>query len=536
MTALRYLIKKQIKNYFISLKKNPAKLIGYAFILAFMIFMIAMSFIGKGDEHQKLRSLSELSSIIMGFFLFIFISSLYGSLERGATFFKMSDVNFLFTAPVSSKKILMYGIFKQMGVSLFVSLLMLYQAPALIQFYGITWSSVLVIILGYMVLLVETNLCCMAVYMFANGSASRKKLIKMILSGLIAGIGGVLVLKMLQGQGFGQSVITALEYVTFLPIVGWIKGVIDSVLTQNIAQGIVYSILSLLGVGAVLVFILKSSADYYEDVLTATEYLDQVRESVKEGKAVINQNSRLKGNKLKRFGLGRGKGASVIFFKQLLEDRRNGVSGLGILSLIEIAMALGGAFFLSRDKNTPPQQAFLMIIGFMTYMQMLTANASKWANELQYHHIYLIPQSGFKKIIFSALEGILRAGAEGLFMFVPSGFYLGVNLPLILLAVLLRMSFGAFVAALNLLSQRIFGIVANKGMMAILYFLAVALFELPSIIGGAIAAAIISQTVGAAAGDMIFLLVVIGWNIVFTLGVMLFANQLFSQMELNNRA
>jgi len=536
MKTITYLIKKQFKNYLISLKRNPAKLIGYLFIVAMLVFVIVISLVDKGDGPRKSRAIAELGGIIMGLFLFLFMSSLYTGLERGATFFKMSDVNLLFTTPLSSKKVLLYGIIKQMGLSFLLSFFMIYQMPTLIRIYGINWGDSVIIFVGYMMLLIASNICSMAIYMFVNGNATRKKLVKTILSTLLIMIAGVFTFKMLQGMSFGISIRETLEIATFIPVVGWIKGAIYSIIAKEILLGMIYSILSVLIIGGVILFVLKSNADYYEDVLTATEYIEKVTQNMKQGKAVIDSGSKLKGDKLKNFGLRKGKGAAVIFYKQILENRRSGLAGIGVLGLIQVTMALGGTYFLSQADDISHALVFLIVIGFMAYMQILFTGASRWASELQYHYIYLIPQSGFKKMLYSSLEGILKAGIDGVLMFVPAGIYLTVNPVFIILAVLTRMSFEILAIGINLLSQKVFGTLGNKGMMMMLYFLAIILFALPGIIGGVVIGIMTFGSLGITNSYMMALAVIIAWNVVFVLGIMLFSNQIFMQMELNTKA
>lgn len=530
MNVFFYLLRKQFKNYLISLKRNPAKIIGYLIIAAFFILVISVSMSSKEDTTHNIRDIRELGTIILALLIFIFGAALYQGLERGATFFKMSDVNLLFTSPLSSKKVLLYGIIKQTGVNLLISIFILFQVPTLIRTYGISWSDGLVILGGYITLLIISQICSMDIYMFSNGNVARKKVVKRILNGSVLILGGLCIYKMSQGASLLNAASQILEYLKYAPFVGWIKGIIYGILTGNNYMTWVNLGLISIGVSVMLMLILKSHADYYEDVLMATEHMEEVTQAMKKG--IVNKDnlSKLKSEKIKSFGLKKGKGASVIFYKQLRESARSGKYGVGTFTIIQIITAFGGAFFLKKIEELEPRFIVLMMLGIMTYMQILFSSTERWATELQYHYIYLIPEHGLKKMFYASLEGLTKAGIEGFIIFVPLGMLLKVDPFFIMLCIITRISFQMLFLGLNILSQRIFGTVGSRGVFTFLYLFASVIAILPGVI--------LSITISLKFGKnhVMMLAIIMTYNILAALIVSLFSNQIFTQMELNTKA
>ncbi len=536
MNVIGYLLKKQLKNYFVSLKKNPAKIAAYVFIIFFLGLTFVLSLLDKEEAPKKMRDINELLGIAAGFFMFIFSISLYSGLERGASFFKMSDVNLLFTAPISSKKVLMYGIIKQMGLNLFISIFILYQIPTLNRIYGINGIGCLAIFIGYLTLLIACQVCSMALYMFSNGNPKRKRRVKIVFNSVLAAAGALLIYQVAQGEDLIGAALHALRILDYVPFVGWIKDAIGAVIQGEIHTAIIYSLVTAAALAAILLSILKSNADYYEDVLTTTEYMDEVTSAMQKGKPLLDSQTKLKGEKVKSFGLKRGRGASTIFYKQMLEAGRSGKIGINVSSAMQVVIALGIGFFLNKAKELDDYTKLLIILGIMTYMQILMSQAERWTAELKYHYIYLLPQPGVIKMFFASLEGLIKAALEGCFMFLPIGVLVGVNPLFILLCILARISFQMLFTGLSVLFQRMFGSSGNAGLLMMLYLLLAFVFAAPGIITGVIIGAVMYSGSGAFLSYIAAIGTGIAYNIIFAFVVGLFSNQLFMQMELNTKA
>src|SRR5699024_1237953 len=94
-------------------------------------FIFLFSVLGKSDievgEVESFADIRLLYSILVAFVALVSYSSVSSGLSKGSTLFNMADVGMLFPSPVSSIKILFYGLIKQMGTTLIASIFILFQ-------------------------------------------------------------------------------------------------------------------------------------------------------------------------------------------------------------------------------------------------------------------------------------------------------------------------------------------------------------------------------------------------------------------------
>ena len=264
----------------------------------------------------------------------------------------------------------------------------------------------------------------------------------------------------------------------------------------------------------------KVNPDFYEDVLKATEISQTAITAKKEGKL----NDSLPQNvKLGKTGLGSGKDA--FFLKHRLEDRRSGFFLFDRMALIMAAMTFLFTFFL-KDSG------MISIFAFATYLQIFTALTGRWVKELTLPYVYLIPQPPFRKLLSICKENLVKILADAVLVMVPVGLILKAGPIVILTAVLARTSFGVLFMSGNILTERIFGSVTNKGLLVGLYILTMMLLAAPGGILGIVIGAILSSSEFALpAGLAVSAL----WNLLIAALVAFCCRGLLNCAELNNR-
>ena len=147
MKALTYLLLTIIKNALLELRKKPGQLI----FLLVMVGLMAFVFV-TGQQvgvSEQVRDPRELSAILLSLYLFLFVIAVLQGLSSGATFYSMADVNLLFQTPIAPRRILLYGLIRQMGTSLLVGVFLLFQYTTFHVQYGVTIGGLLLILLTY---------------------------------------------------------------------------------------------------------------------------------------------------------------------------------------------------------------------------------------------------------------------------------------------------------------------------------------------------------------------------------------------------
>ena len=91
------------------------------------------------------------NGIVVAVFAVLYFSYLTIGMEKGSTYFRMADVNLVFTAPIEPRSILVYGFIKQIGGIVVLLFLTFCQIPNLrnnfeFQPYGV-WMILAAVVL-----------------------------------------------------------------------------------------------------------------------------------------------------------------------------------------------------------------------------------------------------------------------------------------------------------------------------------------------------------------------------------------------------
>lgn len=533
MKAILFLIRKELKNALLEMVRHPARLLLNLGVIALLVFTLL-----NGSEREQRGGYLDfriLHGLYLGLMLLIGLPSLLSGLKSGATFFKMSDVNFLFVSPISPKKILAYGLVKQMASTLLMMLFLLFYSGMASSAFGVTAWQVFALVAGIALLVFTMQVAALLVYSFTSGNAARSNAVKAAVY-LVPGAAVVIVLlRFLSGGSDLEALLAAVSspYLAWLPVFGWVKGLAFAVLLSDWTQMLVFGALTLLALGGGIFLFAKSDADYYEDVLESTETAFELQKSVKEGRAFQRRSARPV--KVRDTGMNRGWGANTFFFKHLRQNsRKSRVPILGVSSLVLLA----GNFILAvvlrgigSTEGDPMPTGILMAICLLAsaYLQFFFSAAGDWSMELTKPYIYLVPESPFSKLLWASLSTLLKPAADSVLVFVPLGVFVHANPLTTVLCVLVYATTGFVFTAGNILSQRVLGRASNKGLLMIAYMMMMALLFAP----GVGASLLVYSLAGDLPGIVIGMPLVFS-NILVSLGVYAACRNVLSNSEMNN--
>lgn len=529
-SPLVYLTVTKLKNQLISVVKSPAKLIYGVFLVA-IFALSAVS--GKSMELDALRDPREPVAIMTLFytmmFLMVFAS---GSSSSNSPMFTLSDVTLLFPAPLSPNKILSYGLVRQLGLSLLLGFFILFQYSWLHGVYGVEPWGLLLIIVGYGLTLFFAQLSAMASYVRTSGNPKAAKIVRYCVFGTAGVYGALAVLTcredlfaLAQGGSFepllasGAAFFGAMPGLLF-PVTGWSAGLVGSIFSGDWVLAALFGGLLALLFGALLGLILSCKNNYYEDVLETAETAQSAITAQKEGQLseVVPKNV-----KVGKTGLGKGWGASAIFYKHKVENRRSGVFLFSNMSLLFAAIIIVTSIFM-KDAG------LVGIFSFATYMQLFTVALGRFNRELIKPYIYLIPEPPLKKLLYAIQESLLTSFWEAVLIFVIVGAVIQASPLEIALCILARVSFALLFTAGNVLVERVFGMVSSKTLIFLFYFLVLALMTIPGIVV-CVVCAIFFPALATAAG-------LLGMSVVnggISVLVLWLCRNLLQYAELNNR-
>lgn len=463
MKALLYLMLRQLKNKIVYLRKKPGMMILYIIILLSVIGSVVLAvFSGEQSNSQQLANHYIIFLFINGFGLLYLLSFTYTGLSTGSTFFTMADVGLLFVAPISTKKVLIYGLLKSIGkTSLTSSLFIIYNTFNLKTSFGYSYIEILALLLIYILMEMFCHILSIGIYIFTNGNQSRKNLIKGIFCGIIAIV--ILALYAISRRE-EVSLLEALKLLLdrkwygYIPVMGWatmfFKGVLSGI-TMDIVISLGFFILT----SIVLIRLLTvKEADYYEDVLYSTELTFKRIKDAKEGRNVSTNTNRKINIKEENHGLHKGKGAMTFVYKHLLEMKRSSrfifIDGNSIF--IAISVGIASKFI---EHNTV---SIYITLGTLIYMQYFTTTFGRLKTELLKPYIYMIPESSFKKILAASASSIFKPCVDSILIFGIMAVVGGVDILQCIFMALAYSASGFLFVGLSVVYQRLLNEQPNK--------------------------------------------------------------------------
>lgn len=459
MKALVYLLLTTLKNRILSLRKKPAMLILYLICAASLILVVVVSMFNNNENRiTGYSDIRMLYSFVVGLGAMFIYSYTVTGLSNGGTLFTMADVGLLFTAPISPRRILLYGLIKQMGTTLLTAIFILYQVGTLNNTFGFNGYMVIGIFIIYAIMIFFCQLLTMGIYLFSNGDNSRKNIIRGIMYGCFAIILAFILFKYIASGNILEAIYSVIDTraFSFVPIAGWstmfIKAMVEHDIIYLFLSVALYMIFSIL----IILLFTSKNADYYEDVLKSTEMNYTRLSAAKEGKKVNAFNKKVK-VKEEDSRLSRGKGANAFLYKHLLEMKRS--SKFLFVDAFTITGAIGGIILA---KSMDKQYASYIVFAGLVYIQFFITVSGKLSQELTKHYIYIIPESSRKKVFYSSLTNLVKPFIDGVIIFTVVCVANQSSLILNLFLALAYASTGTLFVSFTILYQKILGGQPNK--------------------------------------------------------------------------
>ncbi len=538
-SALGYLTLTKLKNQIKDLLRSPAKLVYVVGMAALLVFSV----LGRsGQELEEPLPMYMLTAILALFYSFMFLLVLAtGGNSAKTPMFTLSDVTMLFPAPLHPHRVLAYGLLRQLGLSLVMALVLVFQYGWLQVLFGITWQDMALIILGFAICIFLAAFCSMAIYVRSSGKENATGVLRVcICAATVAYLLWALwmcreqVLPLLSG---GKDYMPAVEagarlFSSFpgllFPVSGWTAGIVGGLLSGDTALLLGGVGLCVLLAVALSLLVATSKNNYYEDVLETAEVAQSNVTAQKEGKV---QEIVPKNVKVGKTGLGKGWGASALYYKHRVENRRAGVFLLSNMSLLFLAITLLVSFGMSRSMDGDVGAALAATFAMGTYMQIFSEALGRFNRELIKPYIYLMPEPPLKKLLYAIQETLLADCIEAVALFIPVGFIVGAGPVDVALCIAARISFALLFTAGNVLVERVFGMVSSKVLVMFFYVLALLVLSVPGIAAGVAAMAVLPESFGMA-GLFLGMVVV---NIPVSVLVLYLCRNLLQYAELNGR-
>ena len=507
MSSLFYIIRKQLKNIIRDLSKKPLALIGYIFIGILMVgFLIIVLIMPSGS----IRSASNeiFVAILTALLSVAMYMGLRQGIEKGSSYFRFSDVNYIFTSPVKTSKVLLFGFIRNIGSSLLVVLLMLFQIPNIKNHFLLADYGVLSILIAALFYTLFIPIMGMLIYTFSTKSPSNRDIAKRVIDALIG------------KESLLQAVISFFnsKLFSFIPILGQVR-TIAMASVYGIDYKFFIAILILFAmIGAFFAILYRFNLDFYEDVLAATEAQESKIKAKREGRDISLQKRKVR--KVK--GGFSSYGARAIFEKIMLEYRKTSIFlFFDRTTLFVVLFSIGFKFFMPEEASS-----IFITLFFSAYMLFFFVVQGKWPLELEKPYIFLIPESNGKKLLYTTLAENIKNLLDGVLLFIVAYFIYETSIPVVLICMVSYTLYGAMYVYSDIVSRRLFSSVHSKVMQIFIKLFVIFFAVSPGIIIMAIVQSITHNELYSA-------IIIALWNLIVVTCFFLASVGIFKNIETN---
>ncbi|MGI5936589.1 MAG: putative ABC exporter domain-containing protein [Oscillospiraceae bacterium] len=522
--VLTFLLLTKLKNRLKSLLKSPGKLVYFIIFLALLGVTLFSGRAAEEDPDRVIRDIRELTAGITVLYAVIFLLVANSGFSQGGSMFLLPDVNLVFTAPISPRKVLFYGLFQQMGTSLLAGLFILYQYAWLHNLYDVSYGVLLIILLGYGVSIFLGQVTAMVIYSYTSSDDGVRSRVKAAYYAVaVAFAAYVLIHALGDMSSILPRMVEALNSLVarLFPVAGWLGWAVSGIITGDLSGTWTGLGISALYLALAVLLIINTKLDYYEDVIKSAELSHSAITAQKEGTLA---EAVPKNVKVGKTGIGKGFGADAIYYKHRVENRR---SRIFIVSTASLIWACGVILFalLLRNEGIAP------VFAFSSYMQIFSVALGRLTRELTKPYIYLIPEPPFKKLLHAMREMLPSSLLEALIIFIPVAFILKLSLLDTVLCIVARLSFALLFTSGNILMERIWS-GASKTLAIFLFFVVMMLLAAPGV-----ALAVVLSATGHVfvSGNVTILTSLAVCNIPIGLLVIYLCRNMLQYVELNYR-
>lgn len=433
MNMIFYLYRKTFKNRVKRALKKPVTYVYSAFVILYFYF-IFRSF-PVFFEMFQVEGASVLTAVLT-VIVFVFIpSNMISYSKRKGLVFRESDIHFLFSAPVSPKKILLYAHIKNVIVTLLLNILVIICSILWLDMP--VWKMAVYFIFSFVVEnLLEGSIMILC---YGNERLEKKQMFAVqagmyLLIGIFILIGVGVYVK----EGIGlRPVVNYLHSpaIQMVPVIGWHIAFLHLLFMGPETVNIICSILYFISVILLLLAAcrMKCTGEYFEDAIKFAEDYEAAKKRGKAGEVAIVGWKKKYGKATVSY---KGKYAKAIFYRQLLEYKKNRFFIFGFYTLVCLVVGIGLAVIGYRNNGFGGYEVFV-ILGVMAYLTFIFSGyQGKWGKELKKPYTYLIPDTALCKLWYSTLMEHIRSLIDGCLIALPAGIVFGIPFLQILLVIL----------------------------------------------------------------------------------------------------
>ncbi|MGI6545601.1 MAG: putative ABC exporter domain-containing protein [Fastidiosipilaceae bacterium] len=420
MTAILYLLRRQIINWIKQLRHNKSKLLTLIFWVVFMLLIFGSTLMGDSAPDSEAGSpAAEFRSgvmIVLWTVLIAFMATIamFQGTKEGSSMFKSPDIHFVFTAPLRSQTVLVYGMLKSLSSVFISTFFMIFQLPNM-RNMGLSGASLLILFTSWFLVVVVSQLATMALYLFLFD----RPYIQTLAKGLIIVLPILMIVLYVgmllhSGAPYVEHLLPSLvamlksPLLLLIPILGWATSFMMTAFIGLHTWAYVGMALLLLSAVGMSIYISRSKADFYEDAMGLTQKFEARIARQKQGYVP-------KIKKIGKTGLNHGWGMNAIYYRQLREYRRKNPFLITPAAIFYTAIGGQATAILwtmdtSRDIRTSGQRTLAPMVFFVAVILVMYFHGmfSSLIAELKLPIFYISPGKPMGKLLQASRLGLVK--------------------------------------------------------------------------------------------------------------------------------
>ncbi len=405
---------------------------------------------GEDESFGKENAKAVMGLAVTGILLVMFLFYIWRSDKSGSQIFLMADVNLLFSAPKKPQSVLMFRLMSQIFVLIFAGCYLGFQIPNLVNNLGLAVGTAVSLVLAWVFAIVYSQLISVLVYTVTSTHTRLKRYITpfvLVVIGLI--VGSFSLYYFTSGKPLFESLDSFFNggFANWIPVIGWIKGMVVFSMDGNLAMSLVCIGLLILGIVLIPLAVWRIPADFYEDAMAGSQIREERMAAARAGIAA-RRRSKDRGDNVRRDGLW-GSGANMFFTKTLYNRFRFAILKVfSKTSLFYLALALIVSVFMVfvlKTRNFYVAGFGLCVIVFFRSL------ANPLSTDMEKPYFLMVPASSHAKVMWSSLGGLVDCALDLLPALILSAVFLRGPVPVVIGMFLLALSLNFYVSQVLLL-------------------------------------------------------------------------------------
>lgn len=454
MNSLLYIYKRTWLNKIKKALRKPGTYVMAVIVVAY--FVLIFSSFGSMAVTYKINNPKDFSILFTLAIFYFLTADIISYIQRKGLLFRPSEAHFIFAAPENPKKVLMYtGMKSFLTIGIFAIIMTVYGFLS----FEIPIEKA---ILSFLFVAILQNIyeASLMIICYGNETLPERffKALRIVLWAIIL-LSVVLMLIQLSMKGFAFANLVSLvesPIILWIPIIGWAASVLQLIYVGPTMTTLVGSILYAVSFVLLLLYAtkMKCTGAYYEDAAKFAETYAKKRKSAKRGEGIQFKKKYLKNVKFEL----KGTYAKAIFYRQVLEYRKNRFFIFGFYSLLSFGVGIGMAVLFHFQKMSDSQYKMFIIPGVIAYMLFIFSSyRSKWTKELENPYTFLIPDTNIKKMWYATKIEHLRSIVDGCLITIPAAVMLKLNPVYTILTIALYVCLNANKLYMSMLSDALIG-------------------------------------------------------------------------------